>query len=297
MYRKLIIIILAGIFMCMGHCKKRSQISIDGSSTVYPITEAVSEEYRKVDSKVHVTVGVSGTGGGFNKFCTGETHITNASREIKPSELTKCKNNRIKFLEIPVAFDGISFIVSKKNNFVKQLSVEDLKMIFTENNPAKKWNEVNPSFPDTVIKVFTPGQSSGTYDYFVETTLGKHEKVRSDATFSEDDNVLVTGIVGDKNAIGFLGLAYYQENKDSLNIVRIVNPETNLAVEPTLETVKEASYAPFSRPLFVYVSLKKDKDLISKYMIFYLKNAATLSLDVGYIPLPDSEYVKYLSNF
>lgn len=272
-------------------CSRKEKILIDGSSTVYPITEGVAEEYRKKDDKVHVTVGISGTGGGFAKFCTGEIVIADASRSIKGSEKEKCAKSKIEYVEVPVAYDGLAIVVNKQNDFVKKLSIAQLRSIFQSNQPAKNWKDVDASFPDLPIKVFSPGQDSGTFDYFTETVLGKDAKVRPDATFSEDDNVLVTGVAGQRGGIGFFGVAYYAENSARLNLVAVINPETNAAVVPTLETVKGGTYAPLSRPLFVYVNKgAMMRPAVRQFMTFYLEKAGRLSQDVGYIPLEASRY-------
>lgn len=279
-------------------CQKKAQILIDGSSTVYPITEAVAEEFRKVQSNVNVTVGVSGTGGGFKKFCNSEIDISDASRPIKSSEIELCKKNNTRYQEIPVAWDGLAIVVHKNNNFVDKLTVLELKKLFQSKNAAKTWKEIRSDWPDETLKIYSPGQDSGTFDYFVETILGNKEKMRSDATYSEDDNVLVRGIAGDKNSIGFFGLAYYEENKESLKLVPVVNPETNKEVTPTLETVKNRTYAPLSRPIFIYVSKKAASNPDIKNLVnFYLENAGKLSQDVGYIPLEDVDYKASIAKF
>ncbi|GIX41887.1 MAG: phosphate ABC transporter substrate-binding protein [Leptospiraceae bacterium] len=271
--------------------KKRQNIVIDGSSTVYPISQAVAEEFMKTHSDYNVTVGISGTGGGFKKFCAGETDISDASREIKPTEIQKCKENKIEFIELPVAYDGLSVVVSNNNNFVDVLSIEELYKIFNQKNPAKKWNEVRPNWPDKEIKVFSPGQDSGTYDYFVEVILGKDERVRPDASFSEDDNVLVKGVSEDPYAIAFFGLAYFEENKNIVKAIPIINPNTKKAVEPTLETVMNQTYIPLSRPLFIYINKASlQKPGIKEFVNFYLDNAYDLAKQVGYIPFPKSDY-------
>lgn len=291
---------LASILL-VGGCKKKEQILVDGSSTVYPITEAVAEEYRKVEPSVNVTVGISGTGGGFKKFCAGETDISDASRPIKQKEIDKCKAAGIQYLELEVAYDGLSIVVQKGNSFLKHITVAQLKKIFQAKDYAKTWNEVDPSYPNEKIVVFAPGQDSGTYDYFIEAILGKKAKMRPDATFSEDDNVLVTGVAGNKYAIGFFGLAYYEENADKLDVVSVVNPKTKKAVTPSLETVKSGEYAPLSRPLFIYPSSKGiQRPSVRKFLEFYIQHAGTLSKDVGYIPLPQEKYdadLKRLSEF
>lgn len=290
-------LLLIGL-VSMASCGERQQVMIDGSSTVYPITEAVAEEFSKSHDSTHVIAGFSGTGGGFKKFCPGRTDITGASRPIKQEEIESCAKHGTKYMEITVAYDGLAVLVNPKNDFVDKLTVDQLEHIFRYKNPAKSWKEVDPSFPDQEIKVYAPGQDSGTYDYFVSTILGKKAKMRSKATFSEDDNILVTGIAGDKGAIGFFGLAYYEENKEKLKLVPIVNPKTKKPVKPSLETVKEGKYFPLSRPLFIYVSKQaKQKSHVVEFVNFYLDKAGELAKDVGYIPLPDNEYQKMREEF
>ncbi|MCX7810307.1 MAG: PstS family phosphate ABC transporter substrate-binding protein [Leptospiraceae bacterium] len=280
------------LFFTMVFCgQKKENIVIDGSSTVYPITQAVAEEFMKINKNYNVTVGISGTGGGFKKFCAGETDISDASREIKKTEMDKCKENNIEYIELPVAYDALSIVVSHNNDFVDVLSVKELNLIFRQKDPAKKWKDVRPNWPDKPIKIFSPGQDSGTYDYFVEVILGKDEKVRPDASFSEDDNVLVKGVSEDPYAIGFFGVAYYEENKSKLKAVPIINPKTNKPVEPTLENVRNQTYVPLSRPLFIYVkkaSLKKPG--VKEFVNFYLDKGEELSKAVGYIPFMKEDY-------
>lgn len=288
---KFYILSLVSIFFFAFCSKKKEPIVIDGSSTVYPITQAVAEEFMKVNNDYNVTVGISGTGGGFKKFCNGETDISDASREIKKSEMENCGKNNIEFIELPVAYDALSVIVSHNNNFVDQLTVEDLKKIFTQDNPVKKWKDLRPNWPDKNIKVFSPGQDSGTYDYFVEAILGKDGRVRPDAAFSEDDNILVKGVSEDPHAIAFFGVAYYEENKNLLRAIPIVNPQTKKPVEPTLENVMNRSYVPLSRPLFIYVKKSSlSKPGIKEFINFYLQNGFDLSKQVGYIPFPKDDY-------
>lgn len=296
-FASLIIVIIIALSI-VSSCGRKEAILIDGSSTVYPITEAVAEEYRKVAPNVNVTVGISGTGGGFKKFCNGETDISDASRRIKKKEIQKCAKSGIKYLELPVAYDGIAVLVNKENSFVDQLTTEELKKIFQFKNHAKSWRKINNSYPDEMIKIFAPGQDSGTFDYFVEAILGKKQKMRSDATFSEDDNVLVTGIAGEKSSIGFFGLAYYEANRERLKLVAIVNPKTKKAVKPMLDTVKSGIYYPLSRPIFVYISKKaRQKQSIFKFVNFYMDKAGELSQDVGYIPLIPSLYKQNRERF
>lgn len=273
------------------NCGEKQLIEIDGSSTVYPITAAVAEEFRGVNSDVHVTVGISGTGGGFKKFCNGETAISDASREIKDSEREACAANSVEFIEFSVAYDGLAVVANKDNDFIDKLTVDQLKKIFEAEPLSANWSDVSADWPAEEIKVFAPGQDSGTYDYFKEAILGEEVNMRPDAQYSEDDNVLVIGVAGEKYAIGFFGLAYYEENADTLKLVPIVNPQTGAAVQPDLETVKSGTYAPLSRPLFIYVSKKAlERAEVLQFVRFYMEEAAKLSKEVGYIPLEDSIY-------
>lgn len=269
-------------------------IKIDGSSTVYPITEAVAEEFQKLKKgAVSVTVGISGSGGGFKKFCRGETDISNASRPILKKEIDVCREQGIEFIELPIAYDGLAVMVNPKNNWVKSLTVEDLKKMWEPSAQGKvtKWNQIRPEWPDAPLKLYGPGVDSGTFDYFTEAIVGKAKSSRGDFTSSEDDNVLVQGIAGDKNALGYFGLAYYEENKDKLKIVPIVNPKTNKPVLPSMKTVMDGEYEPLSRPLFIYVNKKSaEKPEVKEFVEYYLKNASKLIKQVKYIPLPDKAY-------
>ncbi|EAR02589.1 PstS family phosphate ABC transporter substrate-binding protein [Maribacter sp. HTCC2170] len=273
-------------------------IKVDGSSTVFPITEAVAEEFRGVQPKVKVTVGVSGTGGGFKKFSRGETNLSNASRPIKDKEKAACKENNIKYLELEVAYDGLAVIVHPENNWVDHFTVEELKKIWEPAAQGKvmKWNQIRPEWPNEEIHLFGPGVASGTYDYFTEAVVGKSGSSRGDFTASEDDHVLVQGIAGDKYALGFFGLAYYAENKDRLQLIGVHNGES--IVKPSLETVKNGTYKPLSRPLFIYVnSTSVSAPEVIEFVDFYIDNAGELSKDVGYIPLPDENYKVQKENF
>jgi len=267
-------------------------IKIDGSSTVYPISEAVAEEYQKAKKgTVKVTVGISGTGGGFKRFCRGETDISNASRPIKDSEIEACKEKGIEFIELPIAYDGLAVVVNPKNTWVTALTVADLKKMWEPEakETVKKWNQVRPEWPDAPLKLFGPGADSGTFEYFTEAVVGKAKASRGDFTASEDDNVLVQGVSGDKNAIGYFGLAYYEENKDKLKIVPIDGGKG--PVTPSLKTVEDGSYQPLSRPLFIYISkASASKPEIKEYVDFYLKNAQKLVTQSKYIPLPPKAY-------
>lgn len=277
----------------------RGVVQVDGSSTVFPITEAVAEEFQKEEPGVRVPVGVSGTGGGFKRFVKGETDISNASRPIKAEEAEAAKAAGIEFIELPVAYDGLSVVVNPANTFINQLTVEQLQHIYRADLAAKTWKDVNPAWPAEPIKVYSPGTDSGTFDYFKEVVCPeKGQAMRSDMSVSEDDNVLVSGVAGDAYAIGYFGVAYYEENKDKVRVVPIVNPETGQAVEPTAETVESGEYAPLSRPLFVYVNAKSAaKPEVKAFVEFYLDEAAELAAEVGYISLPKGVYGKAESNF
>ncbi|MCX7893156.1 MAG: PstS family phosphate ABC transporter substrate-binding protein [Burkholderiales bacterium] len=268
-------------------------VKIDGSSTVFPVTEAVAEEFQKAKKgAVNVTVGISGTGGGFKKFCRGETDISNASRPILKKEMEDCKAAGIEYYELPVAFDALTVVVNPKNAFVKTLTVDELKKIWEPGAQGKvtKWNQVNPAWPDAQMKLFGPGADSGTFDYFTEAVVGKAKSSRGDFTASEDDNVLVQGVSRDVNGLGYFGFAYYVENKDKLKAVPIVNSKGQ-AVEPSMESVLKGTYQPLSRPIFIYVNAKSlDKPEVREFVEFYMKNGAKLAKEVKYVPLPDSAY-------
>lgn len=298
MFKKLFLGLTVFLVVVMAFAMKAMAtdkiIKIDGSSTVYPITEAVAEEFQKLKKKeVKVTVGISGTGGGFKKFCRGETDISNASRPILKKEMDVCKEQGIEYIELPVAYDGLAIMVNPKNTWVKSMTVEDLKKIWEPAAQGKitKWNHVRPEWPDAPLKLYGPGVDSGTFDYFTEAIVGKAKSSRGDFTASEDDNVLVQGIAGDKNALGFFGLAYYEENKDKLKLVPIVNPKTGKEVLPSEQTVMDGTYQPLSRPIFIYVSKKAaEKPEVKEFVEFYLKNAPKLVKQVKYVPLPQKAY-------
>lgn len=268
-------------------------VKIDGSSTVYPITEAVAEEFQKLKKgDVKVTVGISGTGGGFKKFCRADTDISDASRPILKKEIDVCKENNVEYIELPVAYDGLAVLVNPKNTWVKSFTVADLKKMWEPAAQGKvmTWKDVRPEWPDAKLKLFGPGADSGTFDYFTEAINGKSKSSRGDFTASEDDNVLVQGIAGDKNAMGYFGLAYYEENKGKLKVVPVINP-AGKEITPSLETVKDGTYAPLSRPLFIYINKKSiEKPEVKEFVEYYLKNAAKLSKEVKYVPLPANAY-------
>jgi phosphate transport system substrate-binding protein len=271
--------------------KLSGTIKIDGSSTVYPVTEAVAEEFRVGEPNVQVTIGVSGTGGGFKKFGRGETDISNASRPIKDKEITICEENNIKYIGITVAYDGLAVLINPENDWVDHFTVEELKKIWEPEAQGviMKWNQIRAEWPDEEIHLYGPGVASGTFDYFTEAIVGESGKCRGDFTASEDDNVLVQGIAGDKYGLGFFGLAYYEENKDKLKLVSVDGGSG--AVFPTLETVSDGSYTPLSRPLLIYVNSTAAKKVeVQSFMNFYINNAAELSTEIGYVPLPAEMY-------
>ncbi|MCM8748693.1 PstS family phosphate ABC transporter substrate-binding protein [Thermomicrobiaceae bacterium CFH 74404] len=268
-------------------------VTIDGSSTVFPISEAVAEEFQKQYPDVQVTVGISGTGGGFKKFCAKEIDISDASRPIKDSELQTCQQNGVEFIELPVAFDGLSVVVNPQNDWVDHLTVDELKKMWepAAQGTVTRWNQIRPEWPDEPLNLYGAGTDSGTFDYFTEAIVGESGASRGDYTASEDDNVLVQGVAGDVNALGYFGLAYAVENAGRVKIVPIVNPKTGEPVMPSLETVKNGQYVPLSRPIFIYVSMTAiERPEVDAFVRFYLENAAALAEEVGYIPLPDEAY-------
>ncbi|HVL89881.1 MAG TPA: PstS family phosphate ABC transporter substrate-binding protein [Actinomycetota bacterium] len=262
-------------------------VSVDGSSTVFPISQAVAEEFNVEQPDVKTSVGVSGTGGGFKKFCSGETDMSNASRHIKDSEIAECKKNGIEYLEMTVAIDGLSVLVNPKNTWAKCLTTEELKKIWSPEAQGKitNWRQIRPEFPDKPLKLYGPGTDSGTFDYFTDAIVGEEGKSRSDYTASEDDNVLVQGIAGDENALGYFGFAYYEENVEKLSIVQ-VDPGSG-CVEPSRQTINDGTYKPLSRPLFVYVAKKAAaRPEVEAFVDFYLENVNELVESVGYIDMP-----------
>jgi phosphate transport system substrate-binding protein len=267
-----------------------ASVKIDGSSTVYPIIEAVSEEFSKTEPSIRVTAGVSGTGGGFKKFIAKEIDICNASRPAKKEEITSLAKNGIKFEEIKVAYDGLSIVVNPKNTFVDYLSVEELAKIWGKDSKVKTWADIRPTWPAKPIKLYGPGTDSGTFDFFTEAINGKAQVSRSDYTKSENDNVLVQGVSGDENALAYFGHAYVEANKSVLKVVP-VGSSLKTAITPTSKTIKDGTYKPLSRPLFVYVnkeSLKKAE--VKKFLTFMINNSEKLVTEVGYVPLQVKEY-------
>lgn len=276
-----------------GETSLTGEVKIDGSSTVYPITEAVAEEFIGANPDVRVPVGVSGTGGGFKKFIAGETDINDASRKIKDQEAADAAAAGISYEELEIAYDGLSIIVNPGNTWVDSLTIDELKKIWEPNSTVKTWKDVRAEWPAETIKLYAPGTDSGTFDYFTETVNGESGAIRQDFTASEDDNILVQGVAGDKNAIGFFGFAYYEENQDKLKLVKVDGG--NGPVEPTFDSIKDGSYAPLSRPLYIYVNKASlEKPEVKAFVKFYIESAKELAPAVGYIALPDENYAKDL---
>ncbi len=276
---------------------QRKTIKVDGSSTVYPITEAVAEEFQKEKkSSINVTVGISGTGGGFKKFCRGETDIQDASRPITKAEMEDCKKAGIKYYELPIAYDATVVAVNPKNTWLSEITVADLKKIWEPGaqGQIKKWNQVNPKWPAEEIKLYGAGSDSGTFDYFTEAIVGKAKSSRGDYTASEDDNTLVKGISGDKNSLGYLPMSYFIENKKSLKALAIIGGEkapVKTGVLPSKETVEDNTYYPLSRPLFLYVSeASTKKSEVVDFVKYYLKLAPSIVPAVKYVALPAKAY-------
>ncbi|HLR32561.1 MAG TPA: PstS family phosphate ABC transporter substrate-binding protein [Fodinibius sp.] len=296
------LLILGGLFLAScgsGGDQLSGEIRVDGSSTVFPITEAVAEEFRREAPDTRVTVGISGTGGGFQKFLRGETHINNASREISPGEIKTAEKNGIEYLQLSVAYDGLAVLVHPENDWVDHFTVEELKTIWEPEAQGEvtHWSDVREEWPDEELHLFGPGIASGSYDYFTEAVVGESGSSRGDFTASEDDNVLVQGVSTDQNALGFFGLAYYSENSERLKLVGVENQAGNI-VKPTVQTVSEGTYEPLSRPLFIYV--KKDaaqQENVQRFIRFYLESAPELVQQIGYVSMPDSVYEQQLEKF
>ncbi|HVR42702.1 MAG TPA: PstS family phosphate ABC transporter substrate-binding protein [Thermoanaerobaculia bacterium] len=274
----------------------QGQVMVDGSSTVFPISEAVAEEFQKVHPGVRVTVGISGTGGGFKKFCNGETDVSDASRPIKPTEVELCAQNGIEYIELPVAYDGISIVVNPNNAWADSITTAELKRVWEPEAQRKitRWSQVRRGWPDRELHLFGAGADSGTFDYFTEAIVGEESASRGDFTASEDDNVLVQGVATDENALGFFGFAYYHENRDKLKLLPVDdgNPENGAGpIAPTPETINNGTYQPLSRPIFIYVNpAALERPEVDAFVRFYLEEGPGLASEVGYIPLPGRSY-------
>ena len=276
-------------------------VKVDGSSTVYPITEAVAEDFQKSKkNSVRVTVGISGTGGGFKKFCRGETDVSNASRPITKKEMEDCKAAGIEYLEMPVAYDALTVVINPKNTWAKTMTVAELKAVWEPAAQGKitNWKQINPAFPDRPLKLYGPGADSGSFEYFTEAINGKSKSTRGDFTASEDDNVLVQGVSRDVGGLGYFGYAYYNENKDKLSAVAVVAASGKPAVAPSEETVINGSYQPLARPIFIYVNAKSAaKPEVKEFVEYYMKNGEKLTKEVKYISLPAKAYTYNLEHF
>lgn len=292
---------LAAVFvLLLAGCGGQSQsgisgtVDVDGSSTVYPITEAVAEEFMQEHRAARVTVSLSGTGGGFEKFLRGETDINDASRPIKPPELQRARETGVEFIELPVAYDGLAVVAHPANDWTQCLTTDQLKQIWQPDSEVETWSDVNPDWPDEPITLYGPGTASGTYDYFTEAIVGESGASRTDYTASEDDNVLVQGISGDEYALGYFGLAYYENNQDELSLVGVDdgNPDNGEGcIKPSAQTVENGTYQPLARPLFIYVSTERAANpTVETFVNFYLEHVGDLASDVGYFPLGDEAY-------
>jgi phosphate transport system substrate-binding protein len=291
---------LTAMAWALPHAAQAQVVKIDGSSTVFPITEGVAEDFQKAKKNaVKVTVGISGTGGGFKKFCRGETDISNASRPILKKEMDDCKAAGVEYYELPVAFDALTVVMNPKNSFLKQITVEELKKMWEPAAQGKitRWNQVNPAWPDAPIKLFGAGADSGTFDYFTEAINGKSKASRGDFTASEDDNVLVQGVSQDVNAIGYFGYAYYAENQSRLKAVPIVEKAGKPAVAPSEKSVLDGSYQPLSRPIFIYVNVKSmAKPEVKEFVEYMMKETPKIAKEVKYVPLPAKAYTTNLEH-
>jgi phosphate transport system substrate-binding protein len=287
--------VVAAAALGLATASQAQTVKIDGSSTVYPITEAVAEEFQKAKrGAIKVTVGISGTGGGFKKFCRGETDISNASRPITRKEMEDCKAAGVTYLEMPIAYDALTVVINPKNTWAKTMTVAELKKMWEPAAQGKvtNWNQINPAFPNAPLKLFGAGADSGTFEYFTEAIVGKSKASRGDFTASEDDNVLVTGVSRDVNGIGYFGYAYYEANRGKLAAVSIVpGGGGKPAVAPSEQSVENGTYQPLSRPIFIYVNAKSaSKPEVKEFVEYFNKNATQLVKEVKYVPLPGKAY-------
>lgn len=292
-------ILLSGLINIINAANAQSIIKIDGSSTVYPITKAVADKFQIAKKNtIKVTVNISGSGGGFKKFCRGEIDIVNASRPILKNEIKDCKNSRVQFVEIPVAFDALTVAVHPENTWSTTMTVAELKKMWEPAAQGKisKWNQINPAWPDESFKLYGADIDSGTFDYFTEAIVGKIKSSRDDFTESENDNVLVEGVASNKNGLGFFGFAYYIEDQTKVTAVAINNGKGG--VLPSVETVENGNYQPLSRPIFIYVNAKATEKPETKELVeFYMKNAILLVKEAGFFPLPPRAYITMMEHF
>lgn len=296
-------IMAIAVITCINQAYAAKLIKVDGSSTVFPITEAVAEEFQKENSGIKVMVGISGTGGGFKRFGRGETDISDASRPIKPKEVDLARENNVEYIELPVAYDGLAVVINPANTWVDHLTVKELKKMWEPDaqETVTRWSQIRAGFPDKELRLYGAGTDSGTFDYFTEAICSKSGASRGDYTASEDDNILVEGVSAEVNGLGYFGLAYYEQNKDKLKLVAIDDENDANGkgpILPTLDTVKDSTYQPLARPIFIYVSVQSaEKEEVAKFVEFYLTHAAELVKEVGYIPLPDAAYQEALERF
>ena len=297
------LLFLIGVcLITLGSCFKKydGKISIDGSSSVYPLTEAVAEEFREINPDIKIMAGVSGTGGGFKKFLRGEIDIANASRPISKGELEEAKRNGISFIELPVSYDGMAVVVSPSNDFVDYITVAELKKIWSPESQGvvNSWKQVRDSWPDRPLNLYGAGTSSGTFDYFTLAINGKAKSSRGDYTASEDDNILVQGVSTDRNSLGYFGLVYYNENKEKLKLIPVKESDEAEAIYPNDSTVQNGLYQPLTRPEFIYVNAESAKQIhLQQFIRFYMENAASLTREVGYTPLPPEVYQMSYNRF
>ena len=294
-----IILLAAGISACSEDKGASFLVRIDGSSTVFPITEAVAEEFQ-LAKKIRTTVGISGTGGGFKKFCRGEVDITQASRPILHKEMEACKAAGIEYIELPIAYDALTVVINPDNDFITSMTVDELRTMWepAAQNVITSWNQVNPAWPDRPLRLYGAGSDSGTFDYFTEAIMGEAKSSRGDFTASEDDNVIVRGVSGDLGAIGYFGFAYFAENQEAIKAVPIVAKQGGQAVAPSEENVMNGSYQPLSRPLFIYVNVKSaETPHVRDFVEFYLENSEELIKEVRFIPLPEEEQAAVIAHW
>ena len=291
----LFILVLASLLQACGggDSAKMQPINIDGSSTVYPITNSIAKDFNsQAKNPVDVNVGFSGSIGGFEKFCAGETDINNASVPIPKNMMAKCKNNNVAYIELPIAFDAITVVTNPQNDWAKTMTVEELKSLWQPSAEKKitKWSQINPQWPNQTINLFGPGRDSGTFEYFTIAIIGQEGASRNDYVSSEDDEAIVNGVIQDPNAIGYFGYAYYEQNQDKLQAVAV--DDDNGGILPSADTIKDNSYRPLTRPLFIYINAKKAQDnpALAEFVEFYLKKASEVVPTVGYVALPDSAY-------
>jgi phosphate transport system substrate-binding protein len=296
-----LMIINSAIASCSAQGNQEKQVSIDGAAVGFPISLAVAEEYAKINPSAAVSVASSGTGGGFSKFCAGEIDIVGASRTIKDEEIKKCAKNKIEYIELPIALDGIAVIVNRENDFAKCLTIEELNKMWNSKSDEKilSWNQVNSKFPNEKLKLYAPASDTGTFDYFTQAVTGKAKDGRTDYNPSHNQNTLVQGVAGDKYALGFVGISYYIQNQDKLDLVAIQNPKGECKKPVPLDNVVKNIYAPLSRPLFIYVSRQSldQKPSAKAFVNFYLENSWKWVDSVGYVALPDPAYVKTIQKF